>query len=249
MCHTHNSNDSSYTQFINDLELAQNQIDFNYDSISKEYLCKMNFVKYFELFDKLYIDSNWTLESHYRHFGHAGRPLLLAFEKGNKLSDSIKYELDKSFENKENKELLDDDISKKLFNYQKSIDYMNCIRILDNKMGYFQFVVFELIGDNYCKFWHSNYGKMSIIVSKKKLKELVNLKNDFYYKFSTTEKKTIMNIEPVPFVMIRDSYALVEIVALSPWKGFSRKTFKISKEWPHKIQIVDNYRLFMRIRI
>lgn len=252
--------DTSYTDFINNLIDVQKQITLDHDTTTDEYSCDIDFDNYFKSFDKLTVANNWKLESHYRHFGDAGRSLLLAFEQGNEYGDSIQKELHKSFEGEEFAEMLDYQVSKKLFDYQDSVEYLNCIQITHDKMGYFQFVVFALIGDNYFKFWHSNYGEMSIITSNNQLKELTERKDDFYYKFSskkeddnsqveaifsdgflsklTMDKESVLQIDPCPEVILNKDSATVRIVTLSPWKGFLERTFTISKTFPHKLEQV-----------
>ena len=130
------STDTSYTEFINCLINVQKQISLNYDTTTDEYLCDIDFDSYFKSYDKLDIAENWKLESHYRHFGDAGRPLLLAFEEGDKFGESIQKELDKSFKGEEFGGMLDYLVSEKLFAYQDSVEYMNCIQITEDKMGY-----------------------------------------------------------------------------------------------------------------
>ncbi len=252
------STDTSYTEFINGLVNVQKEISLDHDTITDKYSCDIDFEKYFMSFDKLEIAKNWKLESHYRHFGDAGRPLLLAFEEGDKLGDSIQKELNTSFEGEEFAGMLDYQVSVKLFAYQDSVEYLNCIQITDNNMGYFQYVIFALIGDNYCKFWHSNYGEMSIITSEKQLQELTELEDDFYYKFSskeennnteqdsvlemeifgnfTMDKESVLQIDPNPEVILNPEEATIKIVTLSPWTGFLERTFKVSRTFPHELE-------------
>lgn len=252
------STDTSYTEFINGLVNVQKGISLDHDTTTNEYSCDIDFEKYFKSFDKLEIAKNWKLESRYRHFGDAGRPLLLAFEKGDKLGDSIQKELNKSFEGEKFAESLEYQVSNKLFDYQDSVNYLNSILIKDDKMGYFQFVIFALVGDGYCTFGHSNYGEMSIITSKKQLKELTELENDFYYKFSskekngnaeqdsifdigvfgnlTMDKESVLQIDPTPEVILSSEEASIKIVTLSPWLGFLERTFKVSRRFPHILE-------------
>lgn len=245
------SKDTSFTDFIDGLNNVQKQISLDHDTTTDEYTCDIDFDSYFKSFDRLSIATNWKLESHYRHFGDAGRPLLLAFEEGDKLGDSIQKELNKSFKGEEFAGMLDYQVSKKLFAYQDSVEYLNCIQITNDKMGYFQYVIFALIGGNYCKFWHSNYGEMSIITSKKQLKELTELEDDFFYKFSSKKdeiyinghlnkqtmlKENVLQIEPQPEVILNKDYTTVRIVTLSPWAGFLERTFKVSRTFPHELE-------------
>lgn len=227
-------NDTAYTDFINGLELILDSVYLEEDLYNKNaYQCNVNFDTYFTVFDQLNIDSNWTLESRYQHFGDAGRVLLLGFEKGNKASERIRNKLYGTFEINDNYAL-----SKELIDYEFAINAMDGIHINPTKMGYFQFIAFNLIGTNYCNYWHSNYGEQSLITSPKQLKELTELEDNFYYNFSADQKTKILNIDPEPKVEIYDNSAFVSVVLFGPWSGFTRYSYSISHEWPHQQNII-----------
>lgn len=229
---------NKYEKFIFGLLDLQNQIDLRHDSIDSTYYCDLDFNTYFEYFNQLSIDSNWTLESHYRHFGDAGRPLLLAFEKNDSIANNLKQELSKNKKELEG-EFGDWNLSKRLFNYQDSIDYLTPIHI-ESDSGYFQFLIFAMLGDNYCKFWHSNYGHLDIITSLESIKEVTELDDDFYYNFSKSEKEKALGINPIPNVENYNDSVTVRIVTLGPWDGFIERKFSISKKWPHKLRQYEN---------
>lgn len=237
------SNDSSYYEFIDGLSSIHEQVELNQDTTTDTYSCDIYFEEYFLLFDKLSIDSNWMLESHYRHFGDAGRPLLLAFQRNSRSTDSIKNKIENNFEGEEFNEILKFRLSMQLTDYQDSINYLNTIHIENTKMGYFQFIAFSIIGSNYCKFGHSNYGETSIITSNKQLQKLIALKDNLYYKFNDDEKKQILKINPNPQINIEKNKVKVKLVILSPWEGFDELTLEISKNYPHKIELVSNKKI------
>jgi hypothetical protein len=249
------ANDSAYTDFINGLKSVQKMIILDCNEEKKIYTCPIDFRRYFSSFDKLSIDPQWSLESHYRHFGDAGRPILLAFEKGSDVSDSIKEELRENAEPSIRPNLKDSDakptkepwksisdyeLSTRLFKYQDSISYLKPIHIKDDKMGYFQFAVFALLGDNYCLFWHSNYSHLDILTSKSQLLQLTQLNGDFYYRFSNEEKQQILCIDPEPAIDMSEQYTDVTLLWLSPWDGFFRRKYRISRTWPHTFDIMSD---------
>ena len=95
---------------------------------------------------------------------------------------------------------------------------------------------------------------MSIITSRKQLQELIDLEDDFYYKFSSernnnnTEqdlvfnlgmnKESVLQIDPTPEVILDPEEATIKIITLSPWAGFLERTFKVSRTFPHKLEQV-----------
>lgn len=223
---------NSYEKFVDGLVKLQNLADIKLDKKDSTYHCDLDFENYLNYFDQLKIDTKWSLESHYRHFGDAGRPLILAFERNDSLGMKIKDELSKSGNGLDG-DFADWNLSKKLFDYQDSVDYLTPIQIKSDS-GYFQFLIFALIGDNYCQFWHSNYGHLDLITSKQRIKELTELEDDFYYKFSSKEKSLALSIDPLPKIEIHDKDSVsVRIVTLGPWDGFIERKFSITKKWPH----------------
>ncbi|MFD2564786.1 hypothetical protein [Aquimarina rubra] len=223
---------NDYEKFIDGLVQLQNLAGLKLEKKDSTYYCNLDFESYLNYFDQLTIDSNWSLESHYRHFGDAGRPLILAFERNDSLAMKIKDELSKSVKELDG-QITDWNVSEKLFDYQDSVDYLTPIQIKSDS-GYFQFLIFALLGDNYCQFWHSNYGQLDLITSKERIKELTELEDDFYYKFSSKEKSQALSIDPLPEIKIhhKDSVS-IRIVTLGPWDGFIERKFSITKKWPH----------------
>lgn len=223
---------NNYEKFIDGLVELQNLADIKLEKKDSTYHCDLDFESYLNYFNQLTIDPNWSLESHYRHFGDAGRPLILAFERNDSLAMKIKDELSKPVKELD-EEFADWNLSEKLFDYQDSVDYLTPIKIKSGS-GYFQFLIFALLGDNYCRFWHSNYGHLNLITSKQRIKELTELKDDFYYKFSSKEKSQALSIDPLPKIEIHDKDSVsIRIVTLGPWDGFIEREFSITKEWPH----------------
>jgi hypothetical protein len=226
---------NTYEKFVDGLVELQNLSDIKLDKKDSTYNCDLDFESYLTYFDQLKIDSNWSLESHYRHFGDAGRPLILAFERNDSLGMKIKDELSKSVKELD-KEFADWNLSEKLLDYQDSVDYLTPIQIKSDS-GYFQFLVFALLGDNYCKFWHSNYGHIDLITSKQRIKEFTELEDDFYYKFSNIEKLQALSIDPEPKILVHNNDSVsVRIVTLEPWEGFIERKFSITRQWPHKLK-------------
>ncbi|MFT5819970.1 MAG: hypothetical protein ACI8ZM_001195 [Crocinitomix sp.] len=228
------SNDTAYTEFTDGLELSLDSVYLEKSSYAKKsYECNIGFDSYFTVFDQLSIDSSWTLESHYRHFGDAGRILLLGFESGNALSEKLQHRLYGTFERYN-----DYALSKELMEYESEIDAADGIHISHTKMGYFQFALFNLIGTNYCNFWHSHYGDLSVITSREQLLELTDLENNLYYRFSEDEKADILEIKSEPIVELYEDSATVSLFLLGPWSVFTRYTYSISKSWPHQQNII-----------
>lgn len=228
---------NEYEEFIDGLIELQEQYKIKYDKNDKTCHCKVDFRKYFSYFDKLAIDSNWTIESYYFQGFLGSRPLLLAFNNQDTMAANLKEILsqdqriiDEEFENH--------DLAERLRNYRDSIDYMTPVRILSDS-GYFQFLIFALLGDNYCMFWHANYGHIDIITTKKRLREFVENQEDPFYRFSEIQKNEALKIDPTPLILTHNDSVTIRIVTLGPWEGFIERKFSITRTFPHQLRQYD----------
>lgn len=223
---------NQYEEFVMGLNNLQQKTDviFLNDSTCD---CYQNFQNYMNYFDQLFIDTNWTLESHYRDMGMGGRPLLLAFKKNDVKAEKIKLALQKSKDHgigrKEYFNMTD-----VLIDYQDSIDFLSAIHIKSDS-GYFQFLVFALLGDQYCQSWHSNYGHIEIITSSKRLEIMTKQTWDIYYGFKSSDIEEILKIDPIPVIEHYKDSVSIRIVTFQPWDGFIERKISITKKWPHNI--------------
>ena len=127
---------------------------------------------------------------------------------------------------------------KDLPNDSELLDYWNYIEVKDTEQGYFEFISFLIMADQFYLVWHANYDDTDIICDRNVVDAIATDINDgdFGIQFDKEQMKQINalnNIEPL--VNFTDTTAIVEIITFSKWGGFYRMTYTISRSFPHEI--------------
>lgn len=203
-----------------------------------------NINDYFKLFDLLSIEEGYKLDYHYWYYGAGGNPQLVMLEKEGTF-DSLKNNFYR--ENQEIKSIqeitnfgyADTDSMPIYFDFtpinfiryaDSVLNPLPHIHIDDSEMGYFQYLVFHLIGDNFCLFWHSSYKKLHLICSENTLHNIIQTTD-----LSRKEKKRAKRIDVLPYINLEKDTCYIRVVQFNDWDGFIEKTFSISRRFPHSI--------------
>lgn len=117
-------------------------------------------------------------------------------------------------------------------------DYWNYIEVKDVEQGYFEYIAFLIMADQFYLVWHANYDDTEVICDREAVDAIVAdiNDNDFGIAFDKDQMKQIkamQNIEPL--VKLTDTTAIVEIITFSKWGGFYRMTYTIDRAFPHTI--------------
>lgn len=108
-------------------------------------------------------------------------------------------------------------------------------------------MVFEVLAGQFYLFDHARYRDWGIVTSQKEVEEIVELemadeidvggqKARRLRPVSAQQKKRARELAVIPAVRFPDDQtAEVSIVLFSKWGGFSRRTFRISRAFPHRI--------------
>ena len=165
--------------------------------------------------DHLSLRQGYILDFVYRYDGIGGRPFLYA----RKLSDP-------RFENFEEFSQANDDSS-----------YLNFIECDDTPESYFQWVLLNLMGNQFYLYWHAGYIDAEIIASQDRLEALVEEMSgtEMGIPFTNAQKRQALKIDPAPVVKIGDETVTVQVVSFSKWSGFTRYIFTLSRSHPHQI--------------
>jgi hypothetical protein len=117
-------------------------------------------------------------------------------------------------------------------------DFLEYLDVEDTEQGYFEYVVMDIMADQFYLYWHANYNDTQIICNRQQLYDMVAQigSGDFGNPMDPDQQqkaRTLRNIMPV--VRLTGDVAVVEIVTFTRWGGFYRLTYTISRETPHKI--------------
>ena len=106
--------------------------------------------------------------------------------------------------------------------------------------GYFQWVVLQMMGDQFYLFWHANYNDAEIIASQSRLEEVVDNLSDteFGYPLSASEKQQALKLDPAPEVEIMEDKVTVRVLWFTKWGGFYETVYTLTASAPY--QIIDS---------
>ena len=119
-------------------------------------------------------------------------------------------------------------------------NFRDQLAIEDVEQGYFEYAVMDIMASQFYLVWHANYNDLLIVCDKDAANEIVDDTNshDFGMKFDLAQQaqvRALTNVEPV--VKLTDDSAIVEIVTFTKWGGFFRRTYTISRSFPHEVDV------------
>jgi len=197
------------------------------DSLKKIIDCNFDYTGFLKVFDQLSMDKDRVLHIYYMYT----RPYVIVSEKTTDY-DSLISALEKN---------------EVLFEYAHTTNpVFKFIHLSGTTESYFQYAIFGLRYDYFCLFDHSCYMINNIIVSKKGLDRILELKSDFY-DFSNEEKMKIRSVvRPEPGIIEYADSVSVRVVRYSPWRGFSELVFSMNKTYPHDLRLSNSKILYAK---
>lgn len=117
-------------------------------------------------------------------------------------------------------------------------DFREYLDVEDTEQGYFEYVIMDIMVNQFYLFWHANYNDTYIVCNRRQLYDIVTQVSSGEFgnamePAQQAEARTLRNILPV--VSLAGDTAVVEIVTFTKWGGFYRLTYTISREVPHEI--------------
>jgi len=117
-------------------------------------------------------------------------------------------------------------------------DFHDYLEIEDTEQGYFEYVVIDVMANQFYLFWHANYNDTQMVCNRQQVNDIVAQvsSGDFGSAMdlpAQTKARTMRNIEPV--VRLTGDIAIVEIITFTKWGGFYRYTYTINRGFPPTI--------------
>ena len=117
-------------------------------------------------------------------------------------------------------------------------DFQEYLDVEDTEQGYFEYVVMDIMSDQFYLFWHANYNDSYIVCNRQQVYDIVaqidsGELGNVMEPDQRNEARALKNITPV--VLLTGDTAVMEIVTFTKWGGFYRLTYTISREAPHTI--------------
>jgi hypothetical protein len=120
----------------------------------------------------------------------------------------------------------------------KLSDYVEHLNVEDIEQGYFEMVALRIMAGQFYLDWHANYNDTDIVCNGGDVRDIISSVNegDFGMKFDLSQQaqaRTMKDVEPR--VTLNGDTAVVQVVTFTKWGGFYRRTFTISRAFPHTI--------------
>jgi hypothetical protein len=117
-------------------------------------------------------------------------------------------------------------------------DFREFLDVEDVEQGYFEYVVLDIMANQFYLFWHANYNDTEIVCNREEVNDIVTSvsSGDFGNAMdlaAQTKARTMRNIEPS--VRLTGDVANVEVITFTKWGGFYRFTYTISRGFPHMV--------------
>jgi hypothetical protein len=172
--------------------------------------------QYFEVLDHISMQEGYALDYVYQNDDLGGYPLLYA-----RPVEQVPYA--SAADIPQNTQLL---------------DFQDYLSVEDVEQGYFEYVVMDIMANQFYLFWHANYNDTLIVCNRQQIYDIVGQvgSGDFGNPMDTAQRakaRTLRNI--VPVVRLAGDTAVVEVVTFTKWGGFYRLTYTVSREAPHTI--------------
>ncbi len=106
------------------------------------------------------------------------------------------------------------------------------------EQGYFEYVVMDIMAEQFYLYWHANYNDTQIVCNRDEVNAIISDINsaDFGLELDLakqTKARAMKNIEPI--VNLTDTVAIVQVITFTKWGGFYRLTYSINRSFPHTI--------------
>lgn len=216
-----NNSDETYCDtFIQRIKSLQKNAEAIRDTDRMEF--RFDFEAYLKEFDQLSPEKGWIVEGFYLGDGYGASPEFYA----RKITDD-KDSLEKYF------------LADGIWDYHKSIRTSDHLESTNTLKGYYQLIIFELIGNNFNRYWHSRYANIDIIVSRNDLSEILNRK-DHFHRFDSLLVKRIDSLSVKPLIREYDDSVTYSLLIFNAWEGFRRKTYSVGRNFPHFIHTIKD---------
>ena len=125
-------------------------------------------------------------------------------------------------------------------------DFHEYVEVEDVERGYFEYVVLDIMANQFYLSWHANYNDTEIVCDRADVNDIIAdvSSGNFGYAMDLaqqTKARTMRNIEPV--VNLTGDIATVQFITFTKWGGFYRETYTINRSFPHTITDVKQENL------
>lgn len=119
-------------------------------------------------------------------------------------------------------------------------DFRAHLRIEDVEQGYFEYVLADVMASQFYLVWHANYDDTQVVCNAAAAKRIMDSINgtDFGAHVNPIQQAQIRLLRGIePAVRLTADSAIVEVTTFTKWGGFFRRTYTVSRSFPHKVEM------------
>lgn len=125
----------------------------------------------------------------------------------------------------------------------KSADFHDFLEVEDTEQGYFEYVIMDIMANQFYLSWHANYNDNEIVCNRQEVDDIISRvsTSEFGNAMNLAQQakaRAMRNIEPT--VSLTGDVAKVQVITFTKWGGFYRLTYTINRGFPHTIKDVKS---------
>jgi hypothetical protein len=188
--------------------------------------------QYFSIFPHLKLEKGFQLDYAYDLSGMGGFPIIYTAPRGTPAFTSFQEYVDFAAMNES------DPASYKPNDHKN--DYMAHIQVDDSPEGYLQYLLMNIIGDQFYLVWHANYNDTVILCDASDMEDVAKEMAGFNLAFPKEIDAKIKTIDFSPTIKVGDTTVSIRLVQFSKWYGFRETEYSIDRKSPHLIMAKPN---------
>lgn len=172
--------------------------------------------QYFTVLQRLSMEPGYVLDYVYHMNGMGGFPILYA-RKANEPSYRTESEYTEASER------------------GAAGPYLDHVQVDGTPEGFFQLVVLRIMGGQFYLYWHAAYNDARIICTPDALEALLSQPTMFDKELPANVQRAARKLDVAPVVEMGADAVTVRVVIFTNWGGFIRRSYTISRAFPHQI--------------
>jgi hypothetical protein len=206
---------------------------------------------YFSVLDRLSMEPGYVLDYVYSFLAIQGNPIIYA-----RKVDEPPYPSSREYLAERGKDLfLRSKTTRNVLwdkgeAYDRFLEYLNHIQIDDTSQGFFQFIVFRMMVNNFYLYGESKCLEQVVIADSSKLDALFNaswvqrLSLENQQKAKRLSKTLSKTLPAEPTIEFQGETVVVKIIFFGGMDDIIQGSYTISRHFPHKITTVEEKKIF-----
>ena len=214
-----------------------------------------NLDNYLGMFNKLKLDSDKICKVYYDYNLFFGKPIIYVTSKSFNLTEYIERITQKRLNEKPPIPYL---INKEKINYE-DVKRDNMARFAKNEKvrafnnlipenseeGFFQFLFFYVVGEQFALIGHSNMDQKMVLCTKQDFNaEIERYSNKKLGILNRKQSKVLLITDPTPIIKLNESICSITWYELETYYGLFQKTYIIERNSPFRVQETKKNQIF-----